>query len=247
MVERQLPKLHPRVRFPSPAPIVSRSPASGRAIAPDRAGRRRRSLIRCRTIPGRRWAACDNRPPPWRRPDSGHFRHLIEKAGDAPDATVYELGEVGALDRAVDIVGTKPPAETEAVAVAIGIAYQAKTEIGEAGLHPVDQRLHTVMPVAAHQRIDIDGILGPVGREQLAPSVGYALIPQRNVVRCDRVHVGHDALLLVKRNERSLHAARTESITSEVITHHIQTVICGGTERTLSTASAPICFGREKS
>src|ERR1700745_2398945 len=81
MVERQLPKLHTRVRFPSPAPIFQSRPSHDR--------------------PREKSAGS------YRRTRSRALRNLIEKAGDRADAAFLQHRKIGALDRAVDAVGTK--------------------------------------------------------------------------------------------------------------------------------------------
>src|SRR6266702_689378 len=65
-------------------------------------------------------------------------RHPIEETGDAADAAAAEHGKIGALDRAVDAVGAKPPAETDMIAVAIRLADQREPEIRKALLHACD-------------------------------------------------------------------------------------------------------------
>ena len=70
--------------------------------------------------------------------------------------------EVRALDRAVGAVGAESPGEADVVAISVGLADQLKPEIRKALLHAGDQRVDAVMAVAAHQRVDIFRIVGPV-------------------------------------------------------------------------------------
>ena len=109
------------------------------------------------------------------------LRHLIEKAGDAPDPSVLQHGEIRALDRAVDAVGAEPPGEADMIAKAVGLADQLEFEIRKSLLHAGDQRVDAVMAVARHQRVDISGVAGPVRRQHLAAAARRALVPQIDI------------------------------------------------------------------
>ena len=104
-------------------------------------------------------------------------------------------GEVRALDRAVDAVGTEAPREADMVAVTIGFADQLEFEIRKTLLHARDQRVNAVMAVAAHQGVDITGVFGPVLAKNLAAAGGGAFVPQIDIAAGNRLCVGHGALL----------------------------------------------------
>src|SRR5947208_11725410 len=129
-------------------------------------------------------------------------RHLIEEPGDAADAAVAEHGKIRALDRAVAAIGAETPAEADVVAEAVGLADQPEFEIRKALLHAGDERIDTVMAIAAHQRIDIAGVAGPVLAEDFAAAAWCPLVPQIDVAVGDLVDVGHRALRRLRRIDR---------------------------------------------
>src|SRR4051794_20394880 len=124
---------------------------------------------------------------------------LVQKSRDAPDAAVLQHGEIRALDRAVDALGTKAPTEADMVAVAVGLADQLELEIGKALLHACDQRIDAVMAVALHQGIDIARIRRPVLAQQFASAAGCTLVPEIDVAAGDGDGVGHCRLLRWRR------------------------------------------------
>src|SRR5436309_5211196 len=101
---------------------------------------------------------------------SGALRDLIEKSGDAADASIADDREIRALDRAVGALGAQSPGEADVVAEPVGLADQLEAEIRKALLHAGDQRVDAVMAIARHQRVDIFRILGPMFLKHLAPA-----------------------------------------------------------------------------
>src|SRR5689334_13749146 len=122
-------------------------------------------------------------------------RHLVEKPGDAADASVAEDSEIRPLDRAVGAVGTEAPGESEMVAKPVGLADQPESEIRKALLHARDQCVDAVMAVTRHQRVDIACVAGPARGQHFAAAAGSALVPQIDIVAGNRVDIGHVALL----------------------------------------------------
>src|SRR6266576_2747672 len=159
-----LPKLHKRVRFPSPAPILCFRSAKS-TTAPDHPGQSHSH---------------------W----SGALRDLIEKSGDAADTSIADDGEIRALDRAVGALRAKSPGEADMVAEAVGLADEVEPEIRKALLHPGDQCVNAVVAFACHQRVDVFRILGPMFLKQLAPAARRALVPQIDIAAGNRIDVG---------------------------------------------------------
>ena len=108
-------------------------------------------------------------------------RYLIEKSGDAPDAPVANDGKIRTLDRTVGALGTQSPGKTDVVAITIGLADQLKPEIRKALLHAGDQRVDTVVAVAAHQRVDVFRIIRPVRGQHFAAATGLTFVPQFDI------------------------------------------------------------------
>src|SRR4051794_26960245 len=96
---------------------------------------------------------------------SRSLRNSIEESRDALDHAVPQHHEIRPLDRAVNTLGAETPREADLVAIAVRLADQCEAEIRKALLHAGDHGLDAVVPVAAHQRIDIACIAGPVGSE----------------------------------------------------------------------------------
>src|SRR6266436_7562505 len=122
---------------------------------------------------------------------SGALRDLIEKSGDAADTSIADDGEIRALDRAVGALRAKSPGEADVVAKAVGLADQLEPEIRKALLHSGDQSVDAVMAVAAHQRVDIFRIFGPMLAKHLAPAARRAFVPKIDIAAGNRSDVGH--------------------------------------------------------
>src|ERR1700716_451037 len=91
---------------------------------------------------------CPGRPGQSHGRSSSPLRDLIEKSGDAPDASIPDDREIGALDRAVDALRAQSPREPDVVAKTVGLAEQPKPEIRKALLHAGDQRINAVVAIA---------------------------------------------------------------------------------------------------
>src|SRR5258706_12183730 len=80
------------------------------------------------------------------------------------------------------------------VAKSVRLADQLKPEIRKALLHAGDQRVNAVMAIAAHQRVDISGIISPIRSENLAPAAWCSLVPQIDIAAGNRMDVCHFSL-----------------------------------------------------
>src|SRR5574337_195919 len=107
------------------------------------------------------------------------------------------------------------------LAVAVGRAAQREAEAREALMHCGDQRVDLRMAGAAHQRVDITRVFGPVVGQNRAAARGVGLVPGLQVGGRDDGCVGHGPAPLMGRRKMPAppeYAARTaRSMTCEVM------------------------------
>src|ERR1700686_1880999 len=77
------------------------------------------------------------------------------------------------------------------LAESVGLADELKPEIRKLRLHARYQRVDAVVAVAAHQRIDVFRIAGPMLAEHRAPAVRRPLVPQIDIAAGNGIDVGH--------------------------------------------------------
>src|SRR6185437_11553109 len=166
------------------------------------------SITRWRTIGGSRptWASitwCWRKSRRRRRPPeaafglsrecaSSHRRNAVEEAGDGGDTAVFEPGEIGALDRRIDIVaGPQRPGEADIFAVAVRLAGEAEAVVGELLLHPGDQGVDVGHSPARHHGIDIARLLQPILGQEPAADSRIGFVPEGDIAIGDQLGIGH--------------------------------------------------------
>src|SRR6185312_4691284 len=104
-------------------------------------------------------------------------RHEIEKAGDALQTFADDHAEIDTASDRRAVVRTQLPGEADAVLVAVDVAGAAEAEARELRLHPRDHGVDAVVPLAAHQRVEVAPVLGPGAGNQVLSRHWVCLVP----------------------------------------------------------------------